>query len=171
MLPTIDVPEPIEQTASGRAGVPAAGAAAAAGSGGRGGGAATPTSGFAGVGGGASGLPLKLLSMSLPLVLVGIPAIPTRRDTGLIVAQARDIPDKPWPLPPGARGYHRARRLERMELQLSALVLQRARHCARPALARRRATAGLSPPKRGARRRKRRNPQNGIVRCRSGSSQ
>src|SRR5438132_5836211 len=74
MLPTIDVPEPIEQTASGRAGVPAAGAAAAAGSGGRGGGAATPTSGFAGVGGGASGLPLKLLSMSLPLLLVGIPA-------------------------------------------------------------------------------------------------
>src|ERR1700720_4940395 len=100
MLPTIDVPEPIEQMASGRAGVPAAGAAVAAGSGGRGGGAVTATSGFAGVDGGASGLPLKLLSMSLPLVLVGIPAIPTRRGTGLGAAQARDVPDKPSPLPP-----------------------------------------------------------------------
>src|ERR1700736_18064 len=76
MLRTIDVPEPIEQMASGRAGVPAAGAAVAAGSGGRGGGAVTATSGFAGGDGGAPGLPLQVLSMSLPLVLVRIPDNP-----------------------------------------------------------------------------------------------
>src|SRR5215470_16884473 len=68
MLPTIEVPAPIEQmVVSGRAGAPGEGA----GSVGRGaGGGAAVTAGFTGAGvgvaGAGSGLPLKLLSMGSP---------------------------------------------------------------------------------------------------------
>src|SRR5215470_9940506 len=68
MLPTIEVPAPIEQmVVSGRAGAPGEGA----GSAGRGaGGGAAVTAGFTGAGvgvaGAGSGLPLKLLSMGSP---------------------------------------------------------------------------------------------------------
>src|SRR5262249_39630035 len=75
MLPTMEVPAPIEQTVSGRAGALGEGA----GSAGRGGGGAAVTAGLAGAGGGGaagagSGLPLKLLSMGTPSLRVGIPA-------------------------------------------------------------------------------------------------
>jgi hypothetical protein len=97
MLPTIEVPAPIEQMASGRAGAPADGAGSAD----RGGGA-TARLGLAGIGGGDawSGLPLKLLSMRFPLV--------SRRNSGVsaatrrkaLAARMRERPDQPWQLPP-----------------------------------------------------------------------
>src|SRR5689334_10411593 len=87
MLPTIDVPAPIEQTVSGRGGAPVAGGGAAAGSDGRGGGAVA-TVGLSGAGGGVSGLPLKLLSMLLPLLNArGIPVF--RRDATQALSRRR----------------------------------------------------------------------------------